>query len=153
MANFDNTTLQGVGIFFVILVNLIAAVRIWARTGQSSVFRWDDFWLIPAYCFYMIFTIAFLVDGPLMFRHAEFLAGGPDYPERPNDTKASKRLFLFAPMGFWFTLWSVKASFLALYKKMMIQLPLYIYLWWVVVIYCFLVTQKLFSCCLHLPLG
>lgn len=140
MAEFNNATLQGVGIFFIILVNFVCVVRIWARFGQS--FRWDDAWLSLAYCFYMATSIAFLVKGEQLFRYTKFLQGGPDYPGRVQDNISGKSLFFFSPMGFWLTLWCVKASLLALYKKMMIQLPIYVQLWWGVVVFCVLVIKQ-----------
>lgn len=139
MVEFTNTTLQGVGITFMILTNFVCLLRVWARFGQSPRFRSDDAWMLLAYAFYMATSITFLVYGPQMFRLAAIRGGAKPYPGMKEEASELRVVFFFTPIGFWLTLWSVKSSLLAFYKKMMIQLPLYIQLWWAVVSYCVLV--------------
>ena len=112
-------------------------------SGDRPAGSTDDAWLVVAYAFFMATSIGFLANGPLMFRRTAVLAGGPKLPGWEQDALDTRGLFFFTPIGFWITLWSVKASLLALYKKMMIQRPLYVQLWWAVVAYCLLVTSQL----------
>ena len=52
---------------------------------------------------------------------------------------------------FLLSLWTVKLSFMALYRKLIKGLPgPYIQLWWMVIIFCLLVSSSLFESCLLL---
>jgi hypothetical protein len=63
------------------------------------------------------------------------------YPSMGEDALDAQKTFFFTSPGLWFTLWSVKFSLLAFYKKMMVNVSLYTKLWWVVLAYCVVVCK------------
>jgi hypothetical protein len=63
------------------------------------------------------------------------------YPSLGDDALDAQKTFFFTSPGLWFTLWSIKFSLLAFYKKMMVNISFYTKLWWAVLAYCVAVCK------------
>lgn len=73
----------------------------------------------------------------------------PMYPTVREDGRYVSRLYFCAPLLFWMLLWSIKLSFLLLYRKLLDGLPMvYTYMWWFIVFMCVAVSVHRFELCL-----
>lgn len=89
----------------------------------------------------MVVTSVYLNKTSILFRLLAVQEGRLDpYPSIGEDAFDAQKTFFFASPGLWFTLWSIKVSLLAFYKRIMIGVKLYLTLWWVVLGYCVLVS-------------
>jgi hypothetical protein len=107
--------------------------------------RWlsQDAIIYFAYALYIVMAVLYIVVTPILFR---LTAVGEQrmrpYPTLKDDHKLMVKIFFVNTMLFWFVLWTVKLSFLILYKRLMEGLHnVYIKLWWAVVVFWFLVSN------------
>ena len=105
--------------------------------------RWlpQDAIIYLAYTLYLILAVLYIIVTPILFR---LTAVGEKrlkpYSTLKDDHKFMVKVFFCNTLLFWFILWTVKLSFLILYKKLMEGLHnVYIKLWWAVVTFWFLV--------------
>jgi len=97
----------------------------------------EDLLIIAAYVFFMVLTILYIVVAGPLFRITKVGIGkAPQYPEMMEDYRFMLKLFFCNTMFLWLTLWCVKFSLLALYRKLMSGLQAYVRLWWAVSIFC-----------------
>jgi hypothetical protein len=98
--------------------------------------------LYTAYIFFLAMSICFLVMVPRLFAIAEVSAEIREpYPTMTDDVIIYFRVMFASTTLFWLTLWSVKLSLLALYKKMLEGLQgMYKKLWWAVFVFCIVVS-------------
>lgn len=84
----------------------------------------------------------------------------PPYPELAHDTVKMTKMVFAAPCMFWMTLWSVKASLLLLYRKLLVGLSTkYTVIWWGIAGICLVVSystggmrgSNTENCCRHMP--
>ncbi len=134
------TSLKATGYTLIAVTTVIAGVRLTMAISRPKKFGWDDFWLLLAYIFFLVVSILYLVATPVMFR-LEALAAGKIkmYPTVADDGLFIQKVFFVTTSGLWFTLWSVKFSLMALYKRLMDGLKFYIRIWWAVIIISFIV--------------
>jgi hypothetical protein len=106
------------------------SMQLWKRKAMEL----QDYFLYAAYIFFLAMSICFLVMVPRLFAIAEVSAGIREpYPTMTDDVILYFRVMFASTTLFWLTLWSVKLSLLALYKKMMEGLQgVYKKLWWAV---------------------
>ncbi|KAF2160091.1 hypothetical protein M409DRAFT_29389 [Zasmidium cellare ATCC 36951] len=114
----------------------LVAVRCYARLTEVHRFHMDDYWLLTALLFLLINAILQTLQTPSTFYLAWLQAGKQEPPEQ---TLAVGNLYVryeFVIIAFFWTVcWCVKASFLAMYKRLFDGLPHYLRLWWVVVLF------------------
>ncbi|ETN43879.1 uncharacterized protein HMPREF1541_11010 [Cyphellophora europaea CBS 101466] len=104
-----------------------AATRIWRPKRIMA----EDYILLLAYLFFLSTTILYIVVTPTMYRVSDVVAGKiPPYAELADDSLFMIKIFFANSMMFWFTLWSVKFAFLALYYRLMTGIKRYMQLWW-----------------------
>lgn len=125
----------------------LASVFILARIVTTQLVRpkrWmpQDAVLYLAYLMFVTMAAFYIVVTPMLFR---LTAVGEKrlkpYPTLKDEHQFMVRVFFVNSMLLWFILWSVKFSFLMLYKKLLEGLhDVYIKLWWAVVVFCFLVS-------------
>ncbi|KAI5462642.1 hypothetical protein BGZ63DRAFT_423883 [Mariannaea sp. PMI_226] len=147
-----NTVLLATGISATIITSLVAA----ARTAMSIIHRrrfgWDDGWLLAAYIFFIVVASLYMAVGPYLFRFNDIAAGKlQPYPTITDDILYVQKSFFVTTSGLWICLWCTKFSLLALYKKLLVNLPFYQKIWWAVVVFCILVlagaiTSSMLSC-------
>ena len=135
------TSLRVAGITLIVITTLIAGARFTIAFSRLKQFSWDDGFLIAAYVFFLAVSILYLVATPTMFRLQALEEGKIKlYPTVSSDGLFVQKIFFVTTSGLWFTLWCVKFSLLALYRRMMNGLPRYIRIWWFVVVFCFVVS-------------
>ncbi|KAF2821969.1 hypothetical protein CC86DRAFT_410364 [Ophiobolus disseminans] len=126
-----------------------------ATTTIARPKRWlpQDAFICLAYTLYLIMSVMYIVVTPILFR---LTAVGEKrikpYPTLKDDHKLMVKIFFVNTLLFWCILWTVKMSFLMLYKKLIEGLHnVYFKLWWAVVVFWFLsfvgaVTSHMTAC-------
>ena len=94
------------------------------------------------FALYISMVVMYIMVTPILFR---LTAVGEKrlkpYPELRNEHKFMVKVFFVNSMMLWFILWTIKFSFLHLYRKLMEGLHnVYIKLWWATSAFCFLVS-------------
>jgi hypothetical protein len=98
------------------------------------------------YLLFVAVTGVYINKTSLLFRLLAVQEGRMElYPTIGEDALNAQKTFFFTSPGLWFTLCSVKFSLLAFYKKLMVNVKLYLTLWWVVLGYC--VAVRINSTC------
>lgn len=137
----DQPALQGTGITMVILASAIFGARTYLGIIKRRLFSWEDGWLIAAYVFFLATATMYLYLTPYIFRLQHLSEGRIlPYPTILDDVVLCRSTFFFTSIGLSVCLWSVKASLLSLYKRLLQgAAPIFLILWWVVVTICVLV--------------
>ena len=134
--------LVGAGWAMMIVTSVVFAARTLIRVRQPKKIQADDFILLLAYLCFLTLTILYIVLAPTMYRVTDATTGKtPLYPELLSDSLFMIEIFFANTMIFWFTLYAVKFSFLALYRRLMAGIKVYMQLWWAVVIFCVVVSE------------
>lgn len=150
------TTLRGTAIGLMVVTTAMVLARAILRSDQKKLIQWDEIWLMVGYLLFMAVSGVYINKTSLLFRLLAVQEGRLDpYPNIGEDAFNAQKTFFFTSPGLWLTLWSIKFSLLAFYKRIMVGVKLYLALWWVVLGYCVLVSiLKPFYChsnelCLH----
>jgi hypothetical protein len=126
------------------LTSLFVAARI-VITQIVRPKRWQaqDWFIYSAYVLFVIMTVLYIIVMPKLYRITSVLEGELEpYPAMLDDTNFMIRIFFTTSLLFWCILWTVKMSFLVLYKRLIEGLhDIYIKLWWGVVAFWFLVRR------------
>ncbi|KAI5458332.1 hypothetical protein BGZ63DRAFT_427584 [Mariannaea sp. PMI_226] len=147
-----NTTLLATGVTAIIITSLVAGTRLVLSILQHRRFQWDDGWLIAAYIFFLVVSSMYMAVGPVIFKFQDLAAGKlQPYPTIADDSLYLQKTFFVTTSGLWICLWCVKFSLLALYKKLLNNLPFYQKIWWGVIAFCVVVlagaiTSSMLSC-------
>ncbi|EGY19316.1 uncharacterized protein VDAG_09776 [Verticillium dahliae VdLs.17] len=120
----DNTALLATGICMVILTSAVFGFRLAISLLERRQLAWEDGFLSAA---------------------LEDLAAGriPMYPTIMDDSLRIQKTFFVTTSGLWISLWLVKASLLAVYKRLMVNLRLFTILWWTLA---GAITSSMLSC-------
>lgn len=136
------TAFRATGIGLMVATTLVSVARAVLRAENRTSVRWHDGWLFVGYLLFMTISEVYVTKAGIMFRLVAVQEGRlAPYPGLGEDALEVKKLFSFTSPGLWFTLWSIKFALLAFYKKMMVDVWLYIKLWWIVLVYCVLVSK------------
>ena len=134
------TSLRATGIGLMVLTSLVVGFRTVLRAGNKTSVRWHDGWLFVGYLFFIAVSSVYVAKAGLLFRLSALQEGQiAPYPNLGEDDLEAKYTFFFTNPGMWVTLWSIKFSLLAFYKKVMVNISLYTKMWWVVLAYCIVV--------------
>ncbi|KAF4539730.1 CFEM domain-containing protein [Lasiodiplodia theobromae] len=124
------------------------SIRIWKRKPLQV----EDLLVGVSWASFLALTISYIVVTPPMY-HVYAVYGGQaaPYPEIMDDALFIVKVFFYSTMLLWVTLWAVKFSLLALYRRLMNGLRTYIVLWWMLVVFCALtfigaIISNLTSC-------
>lgn len=114
------------------------SIRIWKRKPLQI----EDLLVGVSWASFLALTISYIVVTPPMY-HVYAVYGGQaaPYPEIMDDALFIVKVFFYSTMLLWVTLWAVKFSLLALYRRLMNGLRTYIVLWWMLVVFCALVRR------------
>ncbi|KAK8863409.1 UV-endonuclease UvdE-domain-containing protein [Apiospora arundinis] len=136
MSGLTPDSFRGASIAMMITASVIVDARTTTMIQNGLGIHWDGVWLATGYVLFMIVSGVYVGSTELFFRINDTFEGraGP-YPGIADDKFSMKKILLFTSPGLWFTLWSIKFSLLALYKRLLIQVPLYTRLWWGVVVF------------------
>lgn len=128
------------GYTLIAITTIVVCARLYQPLRYLRTFQWEDGWLIVAFAWFLVISIMWQVVAQKMF-NLEAVAMGKMYVYEGFEEEAFQvqKAFFVCASSFWFSLWSVKASLLALYKKMMVGLKTHTMLWYTVAVICFLV--------------
>ncbi|EEY16474.1 conserved hypothetical protein [Verticillium alfalfae VaMs.102] len=120
----DNTALLATGICMVTLTSAVFGFRLATSLLERRHLAWEDGFLIAA---------------------LEDLAAGriPMYATILEDSLRIQKTFFVTTSGLWISLWLVKGSLLAVYKRLMVNLRLFTILWWTLA---GAITSSMLSC-------
>jgi hypothetical protein len=128
----------------------LTTIFVLARVVISQIVRpkrWQtqDLFIYFAYVLHVIMTVLYITVTPKLYHITSVLEEKLEpYPAMLGDTNFMIRVFFTTSLLFWCILWTVKMSFLVLYKRLIEGLhDVYIKLWWGVVAFWFLVRCPL----------
>ncbi|KAF2124149.1 hypothetical protein P153DRAFT_361336 [Dothidotthia symphoricarpi CBS 119687] len=125
------------------MVSLTSTIFV-ARTGiqvwRRRRIEWQDAWLYVAYVAYIVFSVLYIVITPTIFKLEHHRKGEPvRWEGMEKDIKFMSRVLWSSGMEFWTCLWFIKFALLALYKKLLLGLPMiYLWVWRGTVVFCIL---------------
>lgn len=124
-----------------------AAIQIWKKKAIQA----QDYLLYSAYACFLAMSICYLVIIPTIYKIGRVTNGlMAPWNTMAEDVVVYIRIMFFTTVFFWLSLWLVKLSLLALYKKLLTGLPLvYVRLWWAVFVFCLIVSPFFcaYACC------
>jgi hypothetical protein len=136
------STLRGTAIGLMVMTSAVVLARAILRSDQKKLIQWDELWLTLGYLLFMSVTSVYINKTSLLFRLLAVQEGRLEpYPNVRQDAFDAQKTFFFTSPGLWLTLWSIKFSLLAFYKRIMAGVKLYLMLWWAVLGYCVLVSS------------
>ena len=124
------------------LPSALVLARIGIQVWKRKAMELQDYLLYLAYAFFLTISICYLFMVPTVFAVGKVkMKAMKPWPTFEADLIFYFRLLYITTNGFWLTLWSVKFSLLALYKKLLEGLPrVYKRLWWAVIVFCIVVS-------------
>lgn len=124
-----------------ILTTFIFFLRVAIRFRGNRTVATPDYILLAAYVVFVGMASMYLATIPALYRWlAATLKQTDMYPSYIDDLVVMRKIMLIGAYLLWITLWAVKLTFLALYWKLVNQLPRYKKMWWVVIIFVVLVS-------------
>lgn len=138
--------LLGTNIAMIAVVSIVVMIRVSVQVIRRKKLDVQDYLVYVAFAFHLTMSILGVIITPLMYLMDDVALGKrPPYPGLVADTAHMAKLIFSGQLCFWFCLWAVKFSLLALYKNLMAGLPsIYMKAWWSVVGICLLVSKCLF---------
>jgi hypothetical protein len=117
-----------------------AGIHIWKKKSMQP----QDYLLYSVFVCFLAMSICYLVIIPTIYKIGRVANGlMPPWNTMAEDVVVYVRIMFFTTIFFWLSLWLVKLSLLALYKKLLTGLPLvYVQLWWAVFIFCLIVSPS-----------
>ncbi|KAI4638793.1 hypothetical protein J4E93_009821 [Alternaria ventricosa] len=113
-------TLRGTAIGLMVVTTAVVLARAILRSDQKKVIQWDELWLMLGYLLFMAVTSVYINKTSLLFRLLAVQEGRlAPYPNVLRDGLDAQKTFFFTSPGLWLTLWSIKFSLLAFYKRIM----------------------------------
>jgi uncharacterized membrane protein YidH (DUF202 family) len=122
----------------VVLASLFTFTRVGIQIWKRKSMQLQDYLLYTAYTLFLVMSICYLVIIPKVYMIGRVSNGLMlPWPTMAADVIMYIRMMFVTTMFFWLSLWLVKLSLLALYRKLLTGLPhIYIKLWWAVFIFC-----------------
>ncbi|KAF2623580.1 hypothetical protein BU25DRAFT_478056 [Macroventuria anomochaeta] len=122
----------------VVLASLFTIARGGIQIWKRKAMQLQDYLIYAAYLFFLIMSVCYLVIIPKIYMIGRVTNGSmAPWATMAADVVMYIRVMFVTTMFFWMSLWLVKLSLLALYKKLMTGLPMiYVRLWWAVFIFC-----------------
>jgi len=126
----------------VVLASAIMLVRIGVQVWRRKAMELQDYLIYLAFALFLALSICYLVNISTIFDISKVLVGSLEpWPTFQSDFVLNVRIVFVTTVLFWLTLWSVKLSLLALYKKLLEGLPrVWTRLWWAVFTFCIVVS-------------
>jgi hypothetical protein len=126
----------------VVLASVFMVVRIGVQV-RIRVLELQDYLIYLAFAFFLAMSICYLIAISTIFDISKVLVGLLEpWPTYQLDFLRNVRIVFITTVLFWLTLWSVKLSLLALYKKLLQGLPrVWTRLWWATFTFCIIVSS------------
>lgn len=125
------------------LTSVFAIARVATRVLRPKKLATEDYLVFLSFVLFIAMSTMYIVVTPAMFRISAVTSGAvPPYATMLVDALFIIKIFFANTMIFWFLLWTVKFSLLALYKRLMVGVDnkIYIKIWWGVLVFCILVS-------------
>ncbi|KAF1847783.1 uncharacterized protein K460DRAFT_426592 [Cucurbitaria berberidis CBS 394.84] len=122
----------------IVLASIFVFARVGIQAWQRKAMEAQDYLIYFAFIFFVGMTICYLAIIPKIYMIGKVTEGlRAPWETMQADVVLYIRMMFVTSTLFWFSLWSVKLSLLALYRKLMEGLPrVYLRLWWAVFIFC-----------------
>lgn len=127
----------------VVLASLFTVARGGIQIWKRKALQLQDILLYTAYVLFLVMAICYLVIIPKVYMIGKVTNGlMAPWATMTADVIMYIRVMFVTTMFFWLSLWLVKLSLLALYKKLLVGLSkIYVRLWWAVFIFCLIVSS------------
>lgn len=123
----------------IVLAGMFVAARTVIRITRTERLDWDDYWIYIAYTLMIVSVILQTLQTPSLYYIVRAFSGLVPLDEEYMEEGNLYARYEFVIMGlFWTVLWSVKASFLALYWRLFQGLGQYKKWWKGVAVFTFL---------------
>ncbi|KAJ4256094.1 hypothetical protein NW762_009170 [Fusarium torreyae] len=133
----SRASIRNTGVALIIVASIAVAFRLYFSIVHHKRFRIEDIWLASCYIFFIVLAILYLYIVPAFFRLTDLGEGLIEPYATANDDALFIQKGLFTVSAcLWFCLWSAKFSLLWMYKKLLVQLPFYMKLWYALVGFC-----------------
>ncbi|KAL1633671.1 hypothetical protein SLS56_002819 [Neofusicoccum ribis] len=122
---FTANVLTNTGAALIVITSATVITRFSIRIWKRKPFQVEDFLVALAWASFLALTVSYIVVTPPMY-HLYAVTGGEaaPYPEMMDDAMLIIKVFFYNTMLLWATLWAVKFSLLALYRRLMTGLRL-----------------------------
>jgi hypothetical protein len=126
------------------LTSTFVIARVYVQYTKRKTMEVHDYFVYTAYILFLVMTTCYLVMIPELYIISDLTSGQIEPWEGLQDRIIfHMRMMLVTTSLFWISLWMVKLSLLALYKKLMIGLPsVYLRAWWAVLGFCIIVSMS-----------
>lgn len=124
------------GYTMIAITSFFCLTRFLLRFWKAGKFQIEDAFVLLSWVFSLVLAIDYIVVTPVMYRVTAFEAGRiPPYPTVEKDALFMIKIFFANTMLLWAALWSVKLSFLFLYRRLLEGLPNQLRWWWGIFIF------------------
>lgn len=138
------------GYSMIAITSGFALTRIGVRLSRPKAISVEDVLVLLSYLTFLTQTILYIHIAKTVYRVSDVVAGRTKpYPELIEDALAEIKVFFANTMLFWCTLWLVKGSLLALYRRLLKDNKSFSRIWWGVVVFCVVVSmliRRVFAC-------
>jgi hypothetical protein len=125
------------------LTSAFAIARVAIRVVRPKKLAIEDLLVFLSFIFFIAMSVLYIVATPAIFKISQVTTGAvPAYALLLEDARFVTKIFFANAIIFWFLLWTVKFSLLALYKRLFVGVEnlMYIKVWWGVLVFCILVS-------------
>ncbi|OJD29139.1 cfem domain-containing protein [Diplodia corticola] len=134
---FTANVLTNTGYALIVVTSATVITRFSIRIWKRKPLQIEDLLVGVAWASFLALTISYIVVTPPMYHLYAVSAGRAEqYPDMMDDALFIIKVFFYSTMLLWVTLWAVKFSLLALYRRLMNGLRTYVVLWWILVVFC-----------------
>jgi hypothetical protein len=143
---FSDTQIISTGYVFIGITSTLAVARLAVYYVAPKRPMVEDCLVFFAYICNLAMCLMYISLAPGAQRLSSVKAGKiPPYPTLKADGKFVSRRYFAAPLLFWTLLWSIKFSFLLMYRRLLAGIPrIYTYAWWAIVCLCVAVSPTRF---------
>lgn len=126
-----------------VLPSIFAIARVGIQVWRRKAMQTQDYLLYSAFIFFLAMSICYLIVVPKIYMVDRVQKGMMEPPiTLAADVAKYVQLMFVTTTFFWLSLWLVKLSLLALYKKLITGLSvIYARLWWTVFAFCLIVSS------------
>lgn len=117
------------------LAILVTIGRFRIHWVKSKTFGWDDYLNGIALIFLLVFTVTYQIYFPIDYQAQLYSLGLVDQPPKIQDVYLDMKIYIANAFMFFGVIYSVKASFLALYWKIFHISNKFRIAWWFVTVY------------------
>ncbi|CAG7942942.1 unnamed protein product [Penicillium salamii] len=134
--NFGPETIKATGIALIVVTTIVLVGRFVGSVRKLKDLKAEDYLLLIGYLFFLELTILYIYIAPVIFRLAAVQAGTiAPYATIMEDSLRLQIVFFVTTSSLWISLWMVKYSLLAMYKRLLVG-KVYLIAWWIIVGFC-----------------